>query len=259
VLPCETLSELLARERQRCAVMAADESDCGIANVNMSTSGAKIGGAFGAEKHTGGRQSGSGAWKVYMRAATNTVKYFVRAAARAGRPLRRAAVRDRAAFRGAVLPGVDPAAAEAFASSLPELLNCRISKGGCTDAEQHRPSTRPVAPIVPIASNAAGVEWLPALSPLRIPAAAPCTPPTMPLTAAPPRAPAAAVVAFAVSVTRRVAPRAISIPLYQSFNSCLSLIGLTTRCHGISCPTPSTGPNRCVIARLAATKSSMVT
>jgi aldehyde dehydrogenase (NAD+) len=56
--------------------MAADGSDCGIANVNIGTSGAEIGGAFGGEKQTGGgRESGSDSWKAYMRRATNTVNY----------------------------------------------------------------------------------------------------------------------------------------------------------------------------------------
>ena len=51
-------------------------SDCGIANVNIGTSGAEIGGAFGGEKETGGgRESGSDSWKNYMRRATNTVNY----------------------------------------------------------------------------------------------------------------------------------------------------------------------------------------
>ena len=51
-------------------------SDCGIANVNIGTSGAEIGGAFGGEKDTGGgRESGSDAWKVYMRRQTNTINY----------------------------------------------------------------------------------------------------------------------------------------------------------------------------------------
>jgi aldehyde dehydrogenase (NAD+) len=51
-------------------------SDCGIANVNIGTSGAEIGGAFGGEKETGGgRESGSDAWKNYMRRATNTINY----------------------------------------------------------------------------------------------------------------------------------------------------------------------------------------
>jgi aldehyde dehydrogenase (NAD+) len=51
-------------------------SDCGIANVNIGTSGAEIGGAFGGEKQTGGgRESGSDAWKAYMRRATNTINY----------------------------------------------------------------------------------------------------------------------------------------------------------------------------------------
>ena len=53
-----------------------DGSDCGIANVNIGTSGAEIGGAFGGEKQTGGgRESGSDAWKAYMRRATNTINY----------------------------------------------------------------------------------------------------------------------------------------------------------------------------------------
>ncbi len=62
------------REAER--FMAADGSDCGIANVNIGPSGAEIGGAFGGEKETGGgRESGSDAWKAYMRRATNTVNY----------------------------------------------------------------------------------------------------------------------------------------------------------------------------------------
>ena len=56
--------------------LGADGSDCGIANVNIGTSGAEIGGAFGGEKETGGgRESGSDAWRAYMRRATNTVNY----------------------------------------------------------------------------------------------------------------------------------------------------------------------------------------
>jgi aldehyde dehydrogenase (NAD+) len=56
--------------------LSADGSDCGIANVNIGTSGAEIGGAFGGEKETGGgRESGSDAWRAYMRRATNTVNY----------------------------------------------------------------------------------------------------------------------------------------------------------------------------------------
>ena len=51
-------------------------SDCGIANINIGPSGAEIGGAFGGEKETGGgRESGSDAWKAYMRRATNTINY----------------------------------------------------------------------------------------------------------------------------------------------------------------------------------------
>ncbi|MGC6471102.1 MAG: aldehyde dehydrogenase family protein [Flavobacteriales bacterium] len=56
--------------------LAASGSDCGIANVNIGTSGAEIGGAFGGEKETGGgRESGSDAWKIYMRRQTNTINY----------------------------------------------------------------------------------------------------------------------------------------------------------------------------------------
>jgi aldehyde dehydrogenase (NAD+) len=56
--------------------LAAWGSDCGIANVNIGTSGAEIGGAFGGEKETGGgRESGSDAWKVYMRRQTNTINF----------------------------------------------------------------------------------------------------------------------------------------------------------------------------------------
>jgi len=56
--------------------LSAQGSDCGIANVNIGTSGAEIGGAFGGEKETGGgRESGSDAWKAYMRRQTNTLNY----------------------------------------------------------------------------------------------------------------------------------------------------------------------------------------
>lgn len=56
--------------------LSAWGSDCGIANVNIGTSGAEIGGAFGGEKETGGgRESGSDAWKAYMRRQTNTINY----------------------------------------------------------------------------------------------------------------------------------------------------------------------------------------
>jgi aldehyde dehydrogenase (NAD+) len=92
VLPYETLDQAIAlnndvpqglsssiftsdhAEAER--FLAADGSDCGIANVNIGTSGAEIGGAFGGEKETGGgRESGSDAWRSYMRRATNTVNY----------------------------------------------------------------------------------------------------------------------------------------------------------------------------------------
>ena len=62
------------REAER--FLSVQGSDCGIANVNIGTSGAEIGGAFGGEKETGGgRESGSDAWKVYMRRQTNTINY----------------------------------------------------------------------------------------------------------------------------------------------------------------------------------------
>jgi aldehyde dehydrogenase (NAD+) len=62
------------REMER--FLSAEGSDCGIANVNIGTSGAEIGGAFGGEKETGGgRESGSDAWKAYMRRQTNTINY----------------------------------------------------------------------------------------------------------------------------------------------------------------------------------------
>ena len=62
--------------REAEAFLSVQGSDCGIANVNIGTSGAEIGGAFGGEKDTGGgRESGSDAWKVYMRRQTNTINY----------------------------------------------------------------------------------------------------------------------------------------------------------------------------------------
>lgn len=62
------------REAER--FLSVNGSDCGIANVNIGTSGAEIGGAFGGEKETGGgRESGSDAWKAYMRRQTNTINY----------------------------------------------------------------------------------------------------------------------------------------------------------------------------------------
>ncbi|WP_300433790.1 aldehyde dehydrogenase family protein [Christiangramia sp.] len=62
------------REAER--FLSSEGSDCGIANVNIGTSGAEIGGAFGGEKETGGgRESGSDAWKIYMRRQTNTINY----------------------------------------------------------------------------------------------------------------------------------------------------------------------------------------
>ncbi|MGH3543549.1 MAG: L-piperidine-6-carboxylate dehydrogenase [Mycobacterium sp.] len=70
------LSSAIFTTDMREAERFIDGSDCGITNVNIGTSGAEIGGAFGGEKHTGGgRESGSDAWKAYMRRATNTVNY----------------------------------------------------------------------------------------------------------------------------------------------------------------------------------------
>jgi len=65
-------TNLLETER----FLSHEGSDCGIANINIGTSGAEIGGAFGGEKDTGGgRESGSDAWKAYMRRQTNTINY----------------------------------------------------------------------------------------------------------------------------------------------------------------------------------------
>jgi aldehyde dehydrogenase (NAD+) len=72
------LSSAIFTESMRAAeeFLSAHGSDCGIANVNIGTSGAEIGGAFGGEKETGGgRESGSDAWKAYMRRQTNTVNW----------------------------------------------------------------------------------------------------------------------------------------------------------------------------------------
>ena len=70
-------SAIFTRDVQEAELfMSSAGSDCGIANVNLGTSGAEIGGAFGGEKTTGGgRESGSDAWKGYMRRATNTINY----------------------------------------------------------------------------------------------------------------------------------------------------------------------------------------
>ncbi len=81
------LSSAIFTESMRTAeeFLSARGSDCGIANVNIGTSGAEIGGAFGGEKETGGgRESGSDAWKAYMRRQTNTVNWSTNSAARAG-------------------------------------------------------------------------------------------------------------------------------------------------------------------------------
>ena len=72
------LSSALFTDRLQAAerFLSADGSDCGIANVNLGTSGAEIGGAFGGEKDTGGgREAGSDSWKAYMRRQTNTINW----------------------------------------------------------------------------------------------------------------------------------------------------------------------------------------
>jgi aldehyde dehydrogenase (NAD+) len=70
-------SSLFTRELQHAErFLSAEGSDCGIANVNVGTSGAEIGGAFGGEKETGGgREAGSDAWQFYMRRQTNTINW----------------------------------------------------------------------------------------------------------------------------------------------------------------------------------------
>ncbi len=70
-------SSIFTRDQREAEIfMSAAGSDCGIVNVNIGTSGAEIGGAFGGEKSTGGgRESGSDAWRGYMRRATNTINY----------------------------------------------------------------------------------------------------------------------------------------------------------------------------------------
>jgi aldehyde dehydrogenase (NAD+) len=70
-------SALFSNNLQECELfLSSSGSDCGITNINIGTSGAEIGGAFGGEKKTGGgRESGSDAWKNYMRRATNTINY----------------------------------------------------------------------------------------------------------------------------------------------------------------------------------------
>ena len=92
VLPYDTFDQALALQnevrqglssaifttdmREAETFLSATGSDCGIANVNTGPSGAEIGGAFGGEKETGGgRESGSDAWKTYMRRQTQTVNY----------------------------------------------------------------------------------------------------------------------------------------------------------------------------------------
>ncbi len=76
-VPQGLASAIFTRElREAERFLSATGSDCGIANVNIGTSGAEIGGAFGGEKETGGgRESGSDSWKNYMRRATNTINY----------------------------------------------------------------------------------------------------------------------------------------------------------------------------------------
>ena len=82
-LPCKIIPALaylllcLRHNLQHAEIfLSARGSDCGIANINIGTSGAEIGGAFGGEKDTGGgREAGSDAWKAYMRRQTNTINW----------------------------------------------------------------------------------------------------------------------------------------------------------------------------------------
>ena len=75
-VPQGLASAIFTTTSGRLSDFARSGSDCGIANVNIGTSGAEIGGAFGGEKESGGgRESGSDAWKQYMRRATNTINY----------------------------------------------------------------------------------------------------------------------------------------------------------------------------------------
>jgi aldehyde dehydrogenase (NAD+) len=95
IMPFDTLEEAIAIQnsvpqglssalftlnmREAELFLSTEGSDCGIANVNIGTSGAEIGGAFGGEKETGGgRESGSDSWKAYMRRQTNTINYSTR-------------------------------------------------------------------------------------------------------------------------------------------------------------------------------------
>jgi aldehyde dehydrogenase (NAD+) len=74
--PGPVLRDLHRQRSHQRGVPERRRSDCGIANVNLGTSGAEIGGAFGGEKDTGGgRESGSDAWKAYMRRQTNTINW----------------------------------------------------------------------------------------------------------------------------------------------------------------------------------------
>ena len=70
-------SSIFTNDMREAEIFVSDRgSDCGIANVNIGPSGAEIGGAFGGEKETGGgRESGSDAWRAYMRRQTNTMNY----------------------------------------------------------------------------------------------------------------------------------------------------------------------------------------
>ena len=76
-MPQGLSSSILTNDLREAELFLSGEgSDCGIANVNMGTSGAEIGGAFGGEKETGGgRESGSDAWRAYMRRQTQSINY----------------------------------------------------------------------------------------------------------------------------------------------------------------------------------------
>ncbi len=117
VISCRNLDEAIARQnavpqglssaiftdrlQHAERFLSVTGSDCGIANVNIGTSGAEIGGAFGGEKETGGgREAGSDSWKAYMRRQTVTINWSRRPAAGAGNRLLRLTAPTVAARRG---------------------------------------------------------------------------------------------------------------------------------------------------------------
>ena len=113
--------------------LSARGSDCGIANVNIGPSGAEIGGAFGGEKETGGgRESGSDAWKAYMRRATNTINY--------GRTL-------------PLAQGVK------FDVSVRAARRSVLLRERCSSPERARPRTRALMRSAPRSWNRSELQW----------------------------------------------------------------------------------------------------